>query len=445
MIELANDTPATILCVDDEPSILKALQRLFLGHPCVLLLAESGETALTLMQQHTVEIIICDMRMPQMNGAEFLQQAAKLQPNAYRILMTGYADLASTIAAVNIGRIQRYIQKPWDNAELLAAVDEGLDYHRLLQANKQLTVQVEQQNAQLKQLNQSLEEQVQQRTRQLRQSLQQLKSLVAQRESENDAILQLLYNIISINPRLSGDYARRVSQTCGDLARALGLSAEQQQLISNAGLYSEVGKLGFTSALLDKPFHALGTSDHRLYRFHPQLAEEIMAPAQHLQPMVELILHQYEHYNGTGVPDALSGQNIPLGSRILAVARDFWGLMFKRLSENVHTHEEAIAWLKRQQGSVYDPKLIGIMEKLLQQHQLDKPSVDDVQGVTLDLLQPGMQLSHNLYNRNQMLLLPKGHVLTQQSLDKLREYQTKHKTVLRLQLESAAKAKPANA
>ncbi|MDF0533955.1 response regulator [Shewanella sp. A32] len=440
MIALAKETPATILCVDDEPSILKSLQRLFLGQPCEVLLASSGEEALALMQDRAVEVIICDMRMPQMSGAEFLQQATQLQPNAYRMLMTGYADLASTIAAVNIGRIHRYIQKPWDNNELLKAVDEGLEYYRLLLTNRQLTAQVEQQNTRLKQLNQSLEEQVQQRTQQLRQSLQQLKSLLIQREKESDAILQLLYNIISIHPRLSGDYARRVSQTCHDLAKALGCSNTQQQLISHAGLYSEVGKLGFNSGLLDKPFHALGANDARRYLFHPQLAEEIMAPAVHLQPMVEIILHQYEHYNGDGVPDGLKAQEIPVGSRILAVARDFWALIYKRLSENVHSHAEAIAWLKRQQGSVYDPQLIAIMEQLQQRQQLNKPEVDDVQGATIEQLQPGMQLSHNLYNRNQMLLLPQGHVLTQQSLDKLREYQAKHKTVLRLQLEVTDKS-----
>ena len=80
------------------------------------------------------------------------------------------------------------------------------------------------------------------------------------------------------------------------------------------------------------------------------------------------------------------------------------------------------------------------MEQLQQRQQLNKPEVDDVQGATIEQLQPGMQLSHNLYNRNQMLLLPQGHVLTQQSLDKLREYQAKHKTVLRLQLEVTDKS-----
>ena len=118
-------TPApsipVLLCVDDEPGILKSLQRLFVGQPVRVLLAGSGQQALQLMQTEKVQLIISDMRMPQMNGAEFLAQAAQLQPDCYRILMTGYADLASTVQAINIGKIHRYVQKPWQNRSAVQA------------------------------------------------------------------------------------------------------------------------------------------------------------------------------------------------------------------------------------------------------------------------------------------------------------------------------------
>jgi len=99
-----------VLCVDDELSILKSLQRLLSSKAIQLLQASSAEEALLLLKQHRVHLIICDMRMPQMSGAEFLAQAAVLQPDCYRILLTGYADLASTVDAINLGRIHRYVQ-----------------------------------------------------------------------------------------------------------------------------------------------------------------------------------------------------------------------------------------------------------------------------------------------------------------------------------------------
>ncbi|MBU2226046.1 MAG: response regulator, partial [Gammaproteobacteria bacterium] len=116
-----------LLCVDDEPGILKSLQRLFVGQPYQLQLASSGKQALELMATLKIHLIISDMRMPEMNGAEFLAQAAKLQPDCYRMLMTGYADMASTVQAINLGKIHSYVQKPWNNQELLVLVDEGLE------------------------------------------------------------------------------------------------------------------------------------------------------------------------------------------------------------------------------------------------------------------------------------------------------------------------------
>jgi response regulator RpfG family c-di-GMP phosphodiesterase len=150
MTAQSDEKKPVVLCVDDEQSILKSLQRLFINTEVDLLLADSGAKALELMRTQRVNVIVTDMRMPNMTGAEFLAQASKLQPDAYRILMTGYADLASTVSAINLGKIHRYIQKPWENKELLAAVDEGLALYRLVRQNKVLTAKVAAQNKQLK-------------------------------------------------------------------------------------------------------------------------------------------------------------------------------------------------------------------------------------------------------------------------------------------------------
>ena len=148
----------TLLFVDDEQSIIKALQRIFVGFDYDLLFASSGPEALQIMASKSVHLIITDMRMPQMTGADFLAQAAKIQPDAYRILMTGFSDLSSTISAINVGRIHRYIQKPWDNHELAEAVNQGLQYFKLIRNNKLLTAKVAQQNKHLKDLNHNLDE-----------------------------------------------------------------------------------------------------------------------------------------------------------------------------------------------------------------------------------------------------------------------------------------------
>lgn len=435
MTQADNEPQATVLCVDDERSILKSLHRLFVGKPFKVQLANSGAEALKIMESMPVQVIISDMRMPEMSGAQFLSEAAKMQPNSYRILMTGYADLASTVAAINIGKIHRYVQKPWDNAELLGLVDEGLSYFRLLMANKQLTAKVARQNKQLKELNQNLEAVVDQRTKQLVRTINQVKTLLSERETENSAILEVLYNIISINPQLSGDYARSVAKTALELAKLAGLDAEQCHNIEQAGLYCELGKLSFHTSLLEKPMHKMGGAELNSYLKHPQLAEDILRPAMHLQPMIEIIVHQYEKFNGDGEPKQLSGSTIPVGSRILAVARDFWNLIYKQLNPREMNHEEAYEYLKRQQGNTYDPDVIKLLARLVLQQKKTLEADPNNEGLTIDQLKAGMKLKRNLYNTRQMLMLPKGHVITPESIEKLRQYLMTHREVLRLDVE----------
>src|SRR3954466_6348993 len=106
-----DETTATLLCVDDEPNILSALRRLFRSKGYRVLTAEGGAAGLALLEQEEVDLIISDMRMPEMDGAQFLESARARRPDAVRILLTGQADIQSILAAINRGEIYRYITK----------------------------------------------------------------------------------------------------------------------------------------------------------------------------------------------------------------------------------------------------------------------------------------------------------------------------------------------
>ena len=126
-------TPATVsqpvlLFVDDEDNILNALRRLF--HPLnyKIFTAGSGAEALALLEHEPVDLIISDMRMPQMNGVELLEQVRAKWPNTQRIMLTGYSDIESTIAAINRGEISRYITKPWESHDIILVVRQVLEH-----------------------------------------------------------------------------------------------------------------------------------------------------------------------------------------------------------------------------------------------------------------------------------------------------------------------------
>lgn len=435
----SSDNRPTLLCIDDEVSILKALTRVFAGRDIKLLQANSGKEAIAILQQHPVHLIISDMRMPEMTGAEVLAQAAVLQPDAYRILMTGYSDLSSTVSAINVGKIHRYVQKPWDNNELLEIVNEGVKYFMLLRNNKLLTQKIARQNKDLKELNHNLEEMVQQRTLQLKKLLRQLKTNLTTLDRDHKALLEVLYNIISINPQLSGEFALNVANTCRSLARTLTLPKDQQQQCYQAGLFSELGKVSLAPHILNTPFYQLDNNERNVYLTHPQQAEDILLPAIHLQPVAEVIGQQYERFNGTGLPMQRVGTDIAMGARILAVARDYWAYVYQRLQPRKLTQQESLQMVLRLKGSYYDPDVVLALQKLVVNHPQDVAAAKQ-QSISIAELQPGMVLQHNLYNAKQMLLLPKGHVFNENSLQKLAQYQRKHNEQLHLVIEGLSKA-----
>ena len=145
----------TVLCVDDELDIIHAMKRLLRKQNYHLLFASSGEKALEIMQHNDVHLIISDMKMPTMSGAELLEKVTTSYPNSYRILLTGYADMESTVSAINKGKIHRYLQKPWDNDELISSIEEGLEKVRLKNENKHMQKLLKKQNISLKEAQQS--------------------------------------------------------------------------------------------------------------------------------------------------------------------------------------------------------------------------------------------------------------------------------------------------
>ncbi|MDZ4162763.1 MAG: response regulator, partial [Burkholderiales bacterium] len=165
----ATHTPATLLLVDDEPSILSALRRLLRPTGYTVLTATSGAEGLALLTTQEVALVVSDMRMPGMDGAQFLEQVRAQWPDTVRLLLTGYADMSSTIDAINRGEIYRYITKPWDDHELLLVIRQALEQRALRFENQRLLALTQTQNAELQTLNAGLAQTVAARTSELAQ------------------------------------------------------------------------------------------------------------------------------------------------------------------------------------------------------------------------------------------------------------------------------------
>jgi DNA-binding NtrC family response regulator len=177
-----------ILCVDDEPNILSALRRMFMLAGFVVEEATSGAQALQKLEQNEFHLVLSDMQMPEMNGAELLAQVRQRWPKVMRLMLTGTSDLKTAISAINEGEIYRYLTKPWNDEEVVSTIKSALERCALVHERDQLLELTKQQNLSLADMVNTLEEKVKERTARAQYFLRRVKRLL-------HCLCQSLFNV----------------------------------------------------------------------------------------------------------------------------------------------------------------------------------------------------------------------------------------------------------
>lgn len=409
-------TPPTLLFVDDEPNILSALQRLFRPQGYRIFTAPGGAEALVLLERENVDLIISDMRMPHMDGAQFLEQAAKRWPQTARILLTGYADLGSAVAAVNKGNIYRYLSKPWEDNDIKISVQLALEKQRLEQ-------RVAEQNAQLKELNTGLETRVAAQTQEIRQVLSQLELTHEELKKSFVTSVRVFANLVELREGELSGHSRRVAEHARALALRLGMSEVDAQQVLYAALLHDIGKIGLPDALIHRPYVSLSAEERARVAQHPVAGQAALLALEPLQDAALMIRHHHERYDGQGFPDALKGEAIPLGARILAVTNDFDALQRGTLVEGKQSPAQARAFLMANKEQRYDPKMVDAFVALLDELSNAPPAAATEMRLSSDNLKPGMVLARDLINSKGMLLLPRGRELSAPLITKIRAFE----------------------
>ena len=157
-----------ILCVDDESNVLKALRRLFMDEDYDIITATSGEEGLEeLVENPGIQLVISDYRMPGMNGVDFLKDVFERRPDTIRIVLSGYADTAAIVSAINEGKIYKFIPKPWNDDDLRVTIAKALELYFLQKENASLTKELQDSNEELRLINDNLEKIVEERTEEI--------------------------------------------------------------------------------------------------------------------------------------------------------------------------------------------------------------------------------------------------------------------------------------
>ena len=431
-------TAVDVLCVDDDEIVLRSLTSLLKNNNFSFMTCKSPVQALELLNSHEFSLIISDMKMPTMNGAQFLEQARNKAPETQRILLTGYAEIETTLAAVNLAQINGYIQKPWQNDMLLRSINDSIEKFQLKKQNKQLELQVKQQNKELLELNNSLEQRVEKRTKQIKQVLKQLEDANEREKHEHKATVELLYNFINANPYLDGNKAQKIADTCTQIALYLNLSQKSIDLAPMAGYLAQIGLLAMDPELYKKPVSRLSEQQRKAFYTHPSTAQLMLMPAIHLHDVSDAIYHQYERFNGNGLPKGLAANDIPIGAMVLSVARDYWNAFEQSQSPtDKERHSDALESVKMYSGTFYHPKIVRALEASHSKLNEQLNNAGSIIICSAQELKANMILGHTLHSHSGIMLLPKGHVFGKKSIGKLQQLEAKKPTPFRIMVKSA--------
>ena len=314
-----------LMIVDDEPANLRLLERLF-RRDYQVISASSGLEALQLLNQHDVALIITDQRMPGMTGIELLKRTAMFRPHMVRIVLTGYTDVGALVEAINCGQVYRYVTKPWNNDDLRQTVERALEHyemnkshHELEQANKRLSIRL------------------QEMTR---------------------GVVRTIADALEAKDEYMFGHARRVSGYATAIGRRMRLDVATLEQLSLAAFLHDIGKIGTPDHILLKP-DAFTEEDWTCIQLHSERGARMLSGVPEMEEVASIVRHHHEHYDGTGYPEALRDEQIPLASRITLVADAYDAMTSPRpFRAEACSHEFALEQIRNQSGKHFDPEVV---------------------------------------------------------------------------------------
>lgn len=313
-----------ILVVDDEAANLRLLKRV-LSDDYLVFTASDGETALNILEKEDINLIITDQRMPNMTGVELLQKSISLRPHAIKILLTGYTDIQSLIDAINQGHVYKYIQKPWDADELKITVKRALESFELSRRNEVL--------------------------------IKDLTHTLIRLEDLSLGVIKALADALDAKCDYTSGHSLRVSRFAVCIGKALELNDDELRDLELAGILHDVGKIGVPESILWKPSR-LDEEEQKIMAQHPVRSAQIIGEIDLLKRARLWVLHHHEYLDGSGYPDKLIGDQIPLGSRIILVADAYDAMTSDRPYRKAIGYTRAAEELTKYSGKQFDKDIV---------------------------------------------------------------------------------------
>jgi response regulator RpfG family c-di-GMP phosphodiesterase len=365
-----------VLLVDDDPNILSAYTRT-LRKRFQFDTAQGGEEALDLIRSGgPYGVILSDMRMPVMDGIQFLAQARVLSPDSVRIMLTGNADQQTAIEAVNQGNIFRFLTKPCDPDTLAGSLESGMKQYQLITAEKELV------------------------------------------EGTLKGSLDLLVELMSIADPVAFSRTQHLAPLVQKLAHVLEL--ESTWVVSVASTLSQLGVLTIPSSVMAKARggEALTPQEQETLTRLPEISSNLIHHIPRLEEVASAIHFMAKNYDGSGFPPLHTREEeIPLAARILKVANDYLDSLARRSSIRLALDEMAL------QAPRYDPRILQALAKAVElPDTLQEQDADVPHLATHETVQAGQILVEGVETREGLLVYPPLTRVGQSHLERMTNF-----------------------
>ena len=325
VLNLSNNDKQTVLIVDDEENNLQLLKRTFRGQ-YNLLTAHNGVEALDVVKQYgdSIALIVSDQKMPIMEGTEFFKEVRKTNPQIIKILLTGHVGTDILVSAINDCDLFQYILKPFEPEELKIAVENGIEKHSMASNNKLY--------------------------------YNELRELFYK-------TIRAISNALDTKDSYTNGHSLRVTLYSMILAKELNLDDTTMEDIEIAGLLHDIGKIAMPKSILCKN-GKLNDEEFLIMKTHPIRGGNIVFNIKKLQLISSWVKTHHERWDGSGYPDGIKGEDIPLAGRIIALADTYDAMTSTRPYRTALPHEVAISEINRCAGTQFDPVLAKLFVKL---------------------------------------------------------------------------------